>query len=235
VQNPVLPFAFAGMGAGAILYWFALRPRALNWGATRAEIEAMMPGDDAIPEPHLLATRSVTIKAQVEDVWPWLAQIGYQRAGFYAYDRIGRLCGIQAGPSAVRIIPKFQRLAVGDIVPMGSKSGWRIEDLQKNHFLLLHVRESGREQTWAWVLSELDESHTRLVLRIRSRLMRPYLVPLFHLADFGSLLMTRKHLLGIKKRAEIAAWQTEEWLSGELSKASWLPSVSLDRQRHTTL
>lgn len=235
MQNPVFLFALAGMDAGAVLYWFALRPRALNWGATRDEIEAAMPGDDVIPEPHLVATRSVTIKAQVEDVWPWLTQIGYQRAGFYAYDRIGRLRGTQAGSSAMRIIPKFQRLAVGDIVPMGSKPGWRVEDLQRNNFLLLHVRESGREQTWAWVLSELDESHARLVLRIRSRLMRHYLVPLFHLADFGSFSMTRKHLLGIKQRAEIAAWQTEEWLSVELRKAGWLPSVSLDRQRHTTL
>jgi hypothetical protein len=235
VQNPVLLFALAGMGAGAVPFWFALRPRALNWGATRAEIEAVMPGDDVIPEPHQVVTRSVTINAQVEDVWPWLAQIGYERAGFYAYDRIGRLRGTQAGPSAMRIIPKFQRLVVGDIVPMGSNTCWRVEDLQRNHFLLLHVRESGREQTWAWLLSELDESHARLVLRIRSQLTRPCLVPLFHLAGFGSFLMTRKHLLGIKQRAEIAAWQTEEWLSGELRRTSLLPSVTLDRQRHTTL
>ena len=234
MQNPVLLFAFAGMGAGAILYWFALRPRALNWGATRAESEAMMPGDDVIPEPHHVATRSVTIKAQIDDVWPWLAQMGYQRAGFYTYDRISRLRGTQTGPSAVRIIPKFQHLAVDDTVPMGSKSGWRVEDLHKNHFLLLHVRESGREHTWAWVLSELDESHTRLVLRTRWRLTRPLLAPLFHVADFGCFLVTRKHLLGIKHRAEIAAWQTEEWLTPAPSKTGWLTSISFDRQRRTT-
>jgi hypothetical protein len=47
--------------------------------------------------------------------------------------------------------------------------------------------------------------------------------------------MTRKHLLGIKQRADIAAWQTEEWLTPVPSKIGWLPSISFDRHRRMTL
>lgn len=235
MQNLAFLFVVAGVGAGVVLYWFALRPWFLRWGATAAEIEASLPGDDVILQPHHVATRSVTINAQVEDVWPWLAQIGYQRAGLYAYDRIGRLRGTLAGPSAMRIIPRFQRLRVGDMIPMGSRPGWRVEGLQPNHFLLVHIHEPTMEYTWAWVLNELDESHTRLVLRIRSRLTRPLLAPLFYLSDAGSFLTTRKHLLGVKQRAEIAAWQTEEWLTPPRRKTGWLTSTSFDRQRRTTL
>lgn len=224
-----------GLATSAVVYWLVVRPWHLKWGATGAEIEASMSGDDIIPQPQHVATRSVTINAQVEDVWPWLAQMGYQRGGLYAYDRIDRLRGTQAGPSAVRIIPRFQGLAVGDILPMGALPGWRVEALEPNRLLLVHVQEPAREYTRAWELFELDECHTRLVLRIRSRLTRPLLLPLFHLADAGSFLMTRKHLLGIKQRAEIGAWQAEEWLTPLPSKTSWLPSVSLDRRRHTTL
>ena len=193
-----------------------------------------MPGDDVIAEPHHVSTRSVTINAHVEDVWPWLAQMGYQRGGLYAYDWLCRLHGTLAGPSAVRIIPRFQRLRVGDVVRMGSRAGWRVVGLEPNRFLLVHVREPGMEYTRAWELDELDESHTRLVLRIRSRVMKPRLIPFLHLADAGSFLMTRKHLLGIKQRAEIAAWQTEEWLTAMPGKISWLPSISFDRERRTT-
>ena len=233
MQN--LAFLLVVAGMGAVVYWLVIRPWHSRWGATAAEAEASLPGDDLIPEPHHVATRSVTINAQVEDVWPWLAQMGYNRGGLYAYDWLCRLRGTLAGPSAVRIIPRFQCLAVGDRLPMGSRAGWRVEDLQPNHFLVVHVRESGLEHTRAWVLHELDESHTRLVLRIRSRLTKPLLNPLLALAEAGSFLMTRKHLLGLKERAGIAAWQTEEWLTPLPSKTAWLPSVSLDRHRRTTL
>jgi hypothetical protein len=59
--------------------------------------------------------------------------------------------------------------------------------------------------TWSWELYELDEGTTRLVLRICTRLTKPLLIPLLHIFDPGAFLMTRKHLLGLKQRAEAAA------------------------------
>lgn len=232
-------FVILGAGvagaAAAAFYWFAIRPWILNWGATGAEIEAPVTGDDVIRDPMHVSTRAVTINAQPEDVWPWLAQMGYQRGGLYTYDWIDRWLGALDEPSAERIIPEFQHLEVGDVIPIGNGPDWPVKDLEPNRFLLAHIQAPGMEYTWAWVLNDLDESHTRLVLRIRTRLTRPLLLLLFHMADPGSFLMTRKHLLGLRRRAQVAAWQSEEWLAGGLRRASWFPPVSSSRQRRTTL
>jgi hypothetical protein len=63
----------------------------LRWGATPAEARAGMPGDDLVPVSHFTATRAITIKAQPGEVWPWLTQVGYGRAGFYSYDLLDNL------------------------------------------------------------------------------------------------------------------------------------------------
>jgi hypothetical protein len=228
------------LGAGiaialATSYWLAIRPWLLTWGATKSEIAAPMTGDEMISHPTQVSTRAVTIKAQAEDVWSWLVQMGYQRGGLYTYDWIDRLMGALDRPSAERILPEFQQLEVGDVIPIGNGPDWPVIDLEPNRFLLVRIQAPGMEYTWAWVLDELDESHTRLVLRIRSRLTKPLLVLLFHLTDPGSFLMTRQHLLGIKRRAEVAAWQSEEWLTAGLHRVSWYLSSSSSRQRRTTL
>jgi hypothetical protein len=235
VENALLVLVVTGLAAGAAVYWLLLRPRFLSWGATRTEIEASLPGDHLIPNATHVATRSVTISAQAEDVWPWLAQMGYGRGGLYAYDWIDRLGGILNRPSAERIIPEYQRLAIGDEIPMGSGPGWPVRALEANHLLLLHVKEPGTECTWVWRLYELDESHTRLVLRVRTRLTNPLLSLLFHLSDPGCFLMTRKHLLGIKRRAEVAAWRSDPWLTEDLRGTGSLWPAWLSRHRHPSL
>ena len=64
-------------------YIFIARPHQLQWGATTAEINRSMPGDERRGNPTFLATRAVTIKDTPENIWPWLIQMGYGRAGFY--------------------------------------------------------------------------------------------------------------------------------------------------------
>jgi hypothetical protein len=63
-----------------------LRARSLRWGATDEELRAFLPGDDLVPRSDVTATRAVTVRAVVADVWPWIAQLGQGRAGFYSYD-----------------------------------------------------------------------------------------------------------------------------------------------------
>ncbi len=58
----------------------------LRWGATEEEVLAAMPGDAIIPKASFNATRAITIDAPPENVWPWIVQMGYRRAGFYTYD-----------------------------------------------------------------------------------------------------------------------------------------------------
>src|ERR671936_650280 len=101
-----------GLALGIFLggYLLIYRPQQLRWGATDEEVARAMPGDQIQPQPIFNATRAVTIDARPEQIWPWLVQMGYKRAGFYGYDALDN-GGI---PSADRIIPALQHLQVGD-------------------------------------------------------------------------------------------------------------------------
>ena len=77
----------------------------LRWGATQGEASQAMPGDDLVPVSHFTATRAITIEARPADVWPWLAQAGYGRGGFYSYDLIDNL----GRPSATSVLPDGSR------------------------------------------------------------------------------------------------------------------------------
>lgn len=63
-----------------------LRARYLRWGATDEEVTMTLPGDDLVDHANLVATRAITVCATTNDVWPWVAQLGQGRGGFYSYD-----------------------------------------------------------------------------------------------------------------------------------------------------
>jgi len=153
------PLEAAFAAAGVIVVSLAWRtPRAFSWGATRDEAERLMAGDDLCPRPQLNATRAVTIAAAPEDIWPWLVQWGWNRAGFYSYDLLDNL----GRPSARQILPQFQHLAVGDWVPMGGKTtpctAYRVTRLEPGK-LMLWQKVGG---TWLWLLEPAGPEHTRL-------------------------------------------------------------------------
>jgi hypothetical protein len=184
--------------ASILVSLYVYREWALNWGATEEEITRSMPGDDLAIDPTFNATRAVTINARPEEIWPWIVQIGYRKAGFYSYDRLDN-DGI---PSAERIIPEYQDLKTGDLIPMSRTSFAEVAILEPEKFMLL-VFQDGEwtDNTWAWGLYEQDEKHTRLVTRLRvgqssavSGLM----------LDFFEIIMMRKCMLGVKSRAELA-------------------------------
>ena len=103
----------------AVVYWFPVRRWFSRWGTTPEELARVMPGDGLIPNPTEMSMQAVTVNAPPEDIWPWLVQIGYQRGGLYSYDWLDRLFGFLDRPSATRILPEFQQLAVGDKIPWG--------------------------------------------------------------------------------------------------------------------
>jgi len=180
--------------------------RNLGWWATKVEAKRPMPGDDEVKRPMSVSTNAVSIRARAADIWPWLIQMGYRRGGMYSYDRIDMLLGILDAPSANRIIPEFQHLEVGDIIPMGKPPIWPVKAIEPNRLLLIVIREPGVEVTWCFMLDEIDDKQTRLLLRIRTRLaMTPMLLLSLPIMYFGQFLMIRKMLLGIKQRAESLA------------------------------
>jgi 4-amino-4-deoxy-L-arabinose transferase-like glycosyltransferase len=177
-----------------------VRPWHLRWGATREEVAGAMPGDDLVTVAHFTATRAITIDAPPEQVWPWIVQVGYRRAGFYSYDLLDNL----GRPSADTILPVWQHPRIGNLAaPMASpptdQTSFRISRLKPPVSLVWAKLDS----SWAWELTPLPGARTRLVTRLKQR-YRPVPSALITvvLAEVGDFAMMRKMLLGIKSRAE---------------------------------
>ena len=89
-----------------ILYFAWLREWQMTWGATTEEVSRYMAGDELLKDPDLNATRAVEIEAPPEQVWPWLVQMGWKKAGLYSFGKLDN----GGMPSARRIIPEYQNL-----------------------------------------------------------------------------------------------------------------------------
>jgi hypothetical protein len=197
--------ALAAVMVGVYLRF--IRPWQLRWGATDEEVARAMPGDDVVKHATFNATRGVTIQARPEEIWPWVVQMGCKRAGWYSYDWIDNL----GRPSAQRIIPELQQVAVGDLIPISPDGtfGLRVKEFERNRWMLWW--DDKGNTSWYWGLSPLDTQATRLITRIRMHYhwLSPTIL-IFLLEDVGDIVMMRKCLLNIKQRAERASHQAPE-------------------------
>lgn len=103
--------------AGTVVLSPLLAPWYRTWGATVEEAQRRLPGDDLAPHPRSEITCAITLPAPVGRVWPWLVQIGCQRAGWYSYDLLDN----GGRRSADHILPEHQHLAAGDEVLLTPK------------------------------------------------------------------------------------------------------------------
>lgn len=183
-------------------YLFVARPYQLHWGALDREISATLPGDELEADPDFLATRAITIRATPQDIWPWLIQMGYDRAGFYGYDLLENLGSERGWLSAEHILPEFQSFQVGDVVPISAVAEMEFYAIEPDRYLIW----SGIEDTssFLWWLEPLDATHTRLISRFRwsYNLEKPQELPLQLVTEFCDHLAVRKILAGIKGRVE---------------------------------
>ena len=120
-QRPVLSGLMAVIGVVA-LYRAEVKPRMYAWGARDEDVAAPLPCDELIRADGPRTTRAVTIDAPVESVWPWIAQIGEDRAGFYSYSWLERAAGAMIHNANV-IHPEWQDLRVGDTVWLARRYG----------------------------------------------------------------------------------------------------------------
>ena len=211
--------------AGGVTYAAWVRPWHLRWGASDEELGRHYPGDDLVPTPRLTTTHAITIGAPVADVWPWLAQLGQGRGGFYSYEWIENLMGADIH-NADRILPEFQNPQVGDKVPLAKGGlGIPIALVEPERTLVLHgdtrtappgepsIARPGNffNLTWGFYLEPRGAEASRLVERWRADwnsspenevYMRAFLEP-------GAFIMERAMLLGIQRRAESLARRQE--------------------------
>lgn len=225
----------AGATVAAMVGYLAWRPRMLRWGATQQEAAEALPGDDRTPHPRVRSTRAITIQAPPEQVWPWIVQMGIERAGFYTHDRLERLLTfggryVEGKHSATRIHSELQDLKVGDPVPYGGGVLARVDEIEPGQHLV-----AGE----AFVLRPLPGDRTRLLVRCQgmgyisaaaggvapdaplpSRLLHSAMVRIpgleltaraidFFIGDPLHHYMEAEMLRGIKQRAE-AAWSEPE-------------------------
>ncbi len=182
-----------------VLYLRWVRPWQLRWGATDREVSRPMPGDEIVVKPSFNATRAVTIHAPASHIYPWIRQIGMNRAGWYSYDLLDNL----GRPSTRRILLEHQKTFVGQTIPISpdGKQGLFVKDFHDDEWILWWDQKG--TTSWAWGIFPDGENRSRLVTRVRIRYQ--WFSPEFIfnlLIEFCDIIMMRKSMLGIKERAE---------------------------------
>jgi len=188
------------------LYILVIRPWMLAWGSTTEERTRSLPGDAFVPNPTHTTTHAVTIAAPASQVWPWLVQMGQDRAGFYTHNWVERL--LASGiPDVHELHPEWQSLRVGDLVRTnrelrpGHPLGWTVLSVEPNRALVLGSKVLPKG-TYSFVLEQPSETATRLIVRDRavwSWWQRPFMVLLFEPLH---TYMETGVLKGIRGRAE---------------------------------
>jgi hypothetical protein len=173
------------------------------WGATAEEINSSVVGDDLCSTATLVATRSITIGAAPQEVFPWIRQMGFGRAGWYSYDWLDNL----GRKSATTIHDEWQSVEAGDKIPSGPISFTAAIVDAPRHFVL-EIQSLGKKSpkmhfTLAYELRDNPQG-TRLVTRMRSRVNLP-LGSLFEklILGPGDGIMLRRQLLNIKKNVTL--------------------------------
>jgi hypothetical protein len=207
----------------AVLLSPLMRPWYSKWGATAAEANRRMPGDELVPDSKTHLTLAVTVHAPAAQIWPWLLQLGCQRAGWYSYDLLDN-GGIS---SAERIIPEYQHLEVGDVVkampqgdfgfPVAAKEDYkrltlggaldtRTGETADPYDPDLEAYFSGDQTFYLEEIPRDNGPVARFIFRMRlgwnssffnTIVYRVFLEPI-------SFVMARRTMLNIKRRAEAA-------------------------------
>ena len=171
-----------------------------NWGATPDEIAGPVVGDDLCPDARAIATRCITLAAPPAEMFPWLRQMGFGRAGWYSYDWLDNL----GRRSATSINPDWQDVETGSRVPAGPMS-FDAAIVEPPRALVLRVGTGDMTKrrvqfTLAYELRPVPDG-TRLVTRVRIRLNVPggRLFERFVLGP-GDGVMVRKQLLNLARR-----------------------------------
>ncbi|WP_234834700.1 hypothetical protein [Mycolicibacterium stellerae] len=204
-QHPLVSGLMAGIGAAA-LYRAEVKPRMYVWGAGDDEVSCPLPGDELVMAGVPRTTRAVTVDAPVEAVWPWLAQIGEDRGGFYSYSWLERAVGAQIH-NADAIHPEWQRLEVGDTVWLARRYGQRARQVvaaikPDSHLVLMspqdyeRVRRGERASgAWGFYLRR-EHGWTRLLARGSGGAVGHVLF------DIPHFVMEQKMMRGIRDRAQ---------------------------------
>ena len=212
--------ALAALEGVALIVWNLVATpvigrRRMRWGTVGTEATDSLPGDEFVPEPKWSYTLGIAVDAPPEDVWPWIAQIGQGRGGFYTYQTLENMVGCRI-TNTTEIRPDHQNPAVGDDIylhPTGPPM--RIEIVDPPNALVLFgspahtgTEESWGISTWQFAINLGPDGGSRLLTRGRYDYSPDWKSRL----AFGrfpmevlTFVMSRKMMLEIKRLAESGA------------------------------
>ncbi|MGB5319416.1 hypothetical protein [Eudoraea sp.] len=198
---------------------FFLKPLRDRWGMSRKEASSLFPGDYIVPQPKSEFIHALEINAPASFVWPWIAQIGQGKGGFYSYEALENMVGLKIY-NADKILAEFQQPQIGDLISFGPKDAYPIVicepgkymaienwyDLNKNSVYnqALESPINYLHLSWLWMVGSIDENRSRFISRNRVDFSPSFKNNLM----FGPLgepivfAMDRKMCYGIKRRAE---------------------------------
>lgn len=197
--------------AGTLGVAYAARRYYRNWGTTKEECRLTLPGDEFAAQPGVRSTEAVWIDAPPDAIWPWLVQIGQDRAGLYTFEAVQNLLGLRYH-NADRIHPEWQRLSPGDVVRLAPE-GWlgmrrglsmRVARVVDKEAIVLRGSppDFPWDAVWSFHIQPRWEDRCRMLARTRARMRHPGEVLSTELAGPVTALVTRGLLLGIKHRVE---------------------------------
>lgn len=201
------------------IYALVMRPRMLRWGATDEEVQRSYPGADLVPGGTRGATMAITIDASPARVWPWLAQMGYGRAGWYSWDKLDNF----GQPSSEELHPEWQEIHLGDFLApeQGVTSrAWEVAALEPERFLGLRASFDLRNarwfdpngprprwstlSLWGFLLEPLPGNRTRLIVSgywaLRPKWLQPLMSVLF--LEPEHWIMQTRQFANLKRLAE---------------------------------
>jgi hypothetical protein len=194
-----------------IVYLAGIHPWFMNWGATEDEQSMSLPGDRALDIGRHRFTRAISIDAPPSTVWPWIAQMGQERAGFYSNTWLENMFGLNIHtPDGIN--PIWQQHQVGDLVFLGPRDflGGQLSQFTETRVVGMEAGHWIAYPPFHFVLHQVGKNGTRLLIRESlpasrfDRLLNALFLDPFH------FIMEARMLRGIKEHAErvqLVRWQ----------------------------
>ena len=145
--------------------------------ASPADLARALPGDGLVPAADVVMDRAFDLTAPPETVWPWFAQLGKRRAGWYLPRAVERLLPVRR--RALRHLDPglVAEARIGQGIPDwgGRHARFEMAVVEPPHALVHTTRRGHTDGSWAIVLTPYDEgTHVQLRLRL-SPVRRPWL------------------------------------------------------------
>jgi len=178
--------------------WLSVRP-------TAEEVASSLPGDDLVPA-DVAMDRAFTLDASPSTVWPWLVQIGKDRAGWYLPGVVERFVP-RGRRAARRLDSRFASLEVGQT--MGDWGGrdatLTVAQVTAPHALVFASRRGRTSFSWTLALTGLGDDRTRVHSRVRLGPVRRR-----RLAEHGGGLFDAATIAGLANGLQERLAETED-------------------------